>query len=179
MTDADPAVRDASQLALGAQVRAGGDPALLRGVVEGFDPKADDARTRLRALGNSGVDATLDVALKALEAGDEGVRRAALEALRHVDVPVDDALWEGFGDTNPEVRLAAVRAAEAAGGAAADGLTDLAANDPSASVRAEALRALVSRRDDESVRETATALRSDSDPGVRAAAAALLAPATP
>ncbi|MFM2161308.1 MAG: hypothetical protein RLZZ383_820, partial [Pseudomonadota bacterium] len=124
--DGDASVRDASHLAIGAQVRAGGDPALMSPVAEGFDPQGADALTRLRALGNSGVDATLDVALVALERGDAGVRRAALEALRHVEVPVDDALWAGLGDGEAEVRLAAVRAAEAAGGAALEGLADLA-----------------------------------------------------
>jgi hypothetical protein len=172
--DGDASVRDASHLAIGAQVRAGGDPALMSPVAEGFDPQGADALTRLRALGNSGVDATLDVALVALERGDAGVRRAALEALRHVEVPVDDALWAGFGDGEAEVRLAAVRAAEAAGGAALEGLADLATNDASAAVRAESLRALASHRDAAEVRAAATAAANDDDPGVRVAAAALL-----
>ena len=172
--DADADVRDASQLAIGAQVRAGADPNLMVPVAEGFDPKGADALTRLRALGNSGVEATLDVALTALEQGDADVRRAALEALRHVDVPVDDALWAGFGDTNADVRLAAVRAAEAAGGAAVEGLADLATHDGSAAVRAESLRALVSHRADADVRTAAEAASKDPDAGVRAAAAALL-----
>jgi HEAT repeat protein len=176
LTDADPLVREASQLGLGALVRAGADPSLVARFAEGFDPAAPDARARLAALGNSGVPETLDVAMSALTAADAEVRATALTALRHVEAPVDDALWIGFADADAQVRLAAVRAADAAGGAASEGLVDLATKDGASAVRAAALRALADHRSDADVQAAARAAAQDGDPGVRAAAAALLTP---
>ncbi|MCM9081177.1 fumarate reductase/succinate dehydrogenase flavoprotein subunit [Streptomyces spororaveus] len=172
LADPDPAVRAAAVAALGETVPAGAGPALAARLADAAPVVRAAAAAALRELvevlpGGPELGAGLRAALAV---PDPAVRSAALEALRALRLGDAELYAASLADTDPEVRIHAVRAL-----VSVDAVPDLAvaAADPAREVRVAVAKGLAS------VHAPAPApldpLLADPDPLVRGAALASLA----
>ncbi|MFD9518768.1 fumarate reductase/succinate dehydrogenase flavoprotein subunit [Streptomyces sp. NPDC059979] len=172
LDDPDPAVRAAAVAALGETVPAGAGPALAARLGDAAPAVRAAAAAALRELvevlpGGPELGAGLRAALAV---PDPAVRSAALEALRALRLGDAGLYATSLADTDPEVRIHAVRAL-----VSVDAVPELAtaAADPAREVRVAVARGLAS------VHAPAPApldpLLGDPDPLVRGAALAALA----
>jgi hypothetical protein len=115
--------------------------ALLR--MEGDAAARGELPTWLRALGNAGTDAAVEIAQRHFGNADAGVRAAACDALRRVaGEPATRVLLDaGLADPDAAVRAAAI-AALAGRAAALPALRAAATDDAEAAVRARAIDAI-------------------------------------
>jgi HEAT repeat protein len=147
--DSDPEIASAATLALGAAARtvAGTDPVAYDDAVGALLADLANAQSAqemildLRALGNSGDPRVLGAAEQAMSVQDEGVRIAAVAAVRFV-----------------------------AGSACDDFLANAAQTDPDAAVRIQAIGTIQAYRSDVEYLPTFTSvMRNDPSPLVRRA----------
>ncbi|GGR80351.1 fumarate reductase/succinate dehydrogenase flavoprotein-like FrdA [Streptomyces nojiriensis] len=172
LADPDPAVRAAAVAALGETVPAGAGPALAARLADAAPVVRAAAAAALRELvevlpGGPELGTGLRAALAV---PDPAVRSAALEALRALRLGDAELYAASLADTDPEVRIHAVRAL-----VSVDAVPELAAAaaDPAREVRVAVAKGLAS------VHAPAPApldpLLADPDPLVRGAALGALA----
>jgi HEAT repeat protein len=169
LNDPDPHVREASAIAVG---RLQDSPVDQCRFIEALADSSDAVRSAVaRTLGEVGDPQTLGPRLaRSLREGDLPARRAAVQALIELDVPLAySALRKALHDIDSEVRQGAVAALGEADAAAqvVPLLMDRLLHDETPGVRGEAAFRLGKIGDETTVRELERIARADHDPIVR------------
>jgi HEAT repeat protein len=148
-------------------------------VVPQVAPHEDVRRFAARVLGDLACDEVADSLAQALGADDVELCRTAADSLARIgdgiaafSEEVTDALRQALIDADRDIRLSAIRALGAAGGAGTAKVLEAQLRDPDSFVRAETVRALARLG---AAGPELAALLDDPDPGVRLAAAQALA----